>query len=137
MNSHPNAHPNAGPYTNAHEVAAALLATGDRAERKAEQVVRQFGLLLETRVKGNASGRPGPRAVTGDYRRSINTRFGRTGGQFTATVGTNAPQARRLEYGFVGADRLGRHYNQPPYPHFGPAVLAVEPAFRDAMARIV
>lgn len=26
----------------------------------------------------------------------------------------NASYARRIEYGFVGQDSLGRHYNQPP-----------------------
>lgn len=26
----------------------------------------------------------------------------------------NAAYARRIEYGFVGQDSLGRHYNQPP-----------------------
>ncbi|RSO40609.1 hypothetical protein DMH15_14715 [Streptomyces sp. WAC 06725] len=39
-----------------------------------------------------------------------------------AEVGTSAPQGRRLESGFVGADSLGRHYAQPPFPHLGPAV---------------
>lgn len=38
---------------------------------------------------------------------------------------TDAPQANRLEYGFVGADRLGRHFNQAPRPHWGPPVEPV------------
>lgn len=47
----------------------------------------------------------------------------------TAIVGTNAPQGRRLEFGFVGADALGRVYNQPPFPHVGPAVEEQAPLF--------
>lgn len=39
-------------------------------------------------------------------------------------IGTTAPQGRRLEFGFTGTDRLGRHYNQPPYPHVAPALDA-------------
>ena len=35
-------------------------------------------------------------------------------------VGTDLPYARRLEFGFVGADRLGRVYNQAPRPYFRP-----------------
>ena len=41
----------------------------------------------------------------------------------TAGVGPDAsvPYAARLEFGFVGVDSLGRHYNQPPYPYMRPA----------------
>ena len=77
-------------------------------------------------VRGNASGRPGPRVITSDFRRSIVGQAARVGGGTIAgQIGTNAPQARRLEYGFVGPDRLGRVYNQPPYPYIEPSVPAV------------
>jgi HK97 gp10 family phage protein len=35
-------------------------------------------------------------------------------------VGTDLPYARRLEYGFIGPDKLGRVYNQAPRPYFRP-----------------
>ena len=35
-------------------------------------------------------------------------------------VGTDLPYARRLEYGFIGPDKLGRIYNQAPRPYFRP-----------------
>lgn len=35
--------------------------------------------------------------------------------------GIDPPYARRIEYGFVGADSLGRVYNQPPQPYMRPA----------------
>lgn len=98
-------------------------------EARVTAKVRHFAQMLETRVKANAAGRPGPNIVTGDYVRSINTTFGRKGTTILATVGTNKPQGRRLEYGFVGADSLGRHYNQAPLPHWGPAVTLIEPEF--------
>ena len=35
--------------------------------------------------------------------------------------GFDPPYARRIEFGFVGADRLGRHYNQAAQPYMRPA----------------
>lgn len=90
-------------------------------------VVILHGRLLETAVKRNASGRPGPNVITGDYRRSWSTRVRRSADSITSTTGTNRPQALRLEYGFHGADALGRVYNQPPFPHAQPAMDEIEP----------
>lgn len=101
------------------------------------RVVRTFGQLLVTRVQAHASGRPGPRAITGDYRRSITMQMEESGAVAVAHVGTNAPQGRRLEYGFVGTDSLGRHYNQPPYPHWSPAIEEIEPQFVTALEAVV
>lgn len=61
-------------------------------------------------VRGNARGRPGPRAVTGDFNRSIVGEASRSGMLVSGQIGTNAAQGRRLEFGFVGPDRLGRVY---------------------------
>lgn len=101
----------------------------------AKAVVRKYGALLQTRIQARASGRPGPNAPTGDYRRSWNTRYSSGPGVEMASVGTNAPQGRRLEYGFVGADSLGRHYNQQPYPHVGPAAQQTEPEFVEELRK--
>jgi len=54
---------------------------------------------------------------TGTYRRSIHVEMQ---GDDTALVGTNLVYAKRLEYGFVGADSLGRVYNYSGKPHFRP-----------------
>lgn len=88
---------------------------------------------LQRQVVANASGRPGPNAPTGDYRRSINRLTTRYKDISIGQVGTNKPQARRLELGFVGADSLGRSYDQPAYPHFGPALDAIGPVFEAAV----
>lgn len=99
--------------------------------------VRHFGQLLRTRVMAKASGRPGPRAVTGDYRRSWTHEFKGGAASSTSTVGTSAPQGRRLEFGFYGVDSLGRHYNQPPFPHARPAFDETAPEFEAAVADMV
>lgn len=108
---------------------------------KAWSVTRMYGMLLQTKVKAYASkprtGPPGPRIQTGDYVRSISLDMGLEAGGPTATVGTNKPQGRRLEFGFVGIDSIGRHYNQPPYPHFRPALEEVAPLFQAAIAAVV
>ncbi len=37
-------------------------------------------------------------------------------------VFTNVPYSRRLEFGFIGTDRLGRNINQGPRPYFRVAI---------------
>lgn len=88
----------------------------------------------QTIVRGNARGRPGPRAPTGDFNRTIVGEV-EQGGDGTAwgQIGTNAAQALRLEFGFVGTDVLGRTYNQPPYPYMSRSVDAVAKAVTDAV----
>ncbi|TLQ46073.1 HK97 gp10 family phage protein [Streptomyces marianii] len=136
-NPHPNAHPSAGAYSNAPQIAALLNARAAAALPAVASVVQHYAMLLETAIKANASGRPGPNAPTGDYRRSWTHEVSTSGLHVEAIVGTNKPQSRRLEYGFVGADSLGRIYNQPPYPHVGPAVEQVRPAFLAAVGAVV
>lgn len=100
-------------------------------------VVAKSAQELTAATQRNASGRPGPNAPTGDYRGSWRAIPEATGPDATSwSVGTDRPQANRLEYGFVGADSLGRHYDQPPFPHHGPAVDAIEPVFTAAMEKV-
>jgi hypothetical protein len=94
-------------------------------------------LLGEAIVKGKASGRPGPRFVSGDFRRSIVGDSEIGVGTILGQIGTNAAQGRRLEYGFVGVDVLGRRYNQPPYPYLQPAVPEVEAAIISEVTKAV
>lgn len=61
--------------------------------------------------------------LTGTLRRSIHietVRRSRT--RADVAVGTDVPYARRQEFGFSGADSLGRHYNQPAHPYLRPAL---------------
>lgn len=114
-----------------------LEAKAVRVGAEAFGVVRRFGLILQQRIVSKAQGRPGPRRRTGDYIRSWNSITSSGVGGAKADVGTNAPQGRRLEFGFTGADALGRHYRQPPYPHVRPAMDEVEEPFFAAIDAIV
>ncbi|MFG3244206.1 hypothetical protein [Streptomyces sp. NPDC048157] len=87
-----------------------------------QRAVQHTGELGRARIRGNASGRPGPSVITGAYRSSWETTNRRLPYGALCTIGTSAPQGRRLEFGFVGPDSLGRVYNQPPFPHVGPAI---------------
>lgn len=122
-------------------VAASVTNVGNIVALRIGAITRHHGLLLQTKVKAYASkprtGPPGPRIQTGDYNRSISLNMNRNLDGIEAVVGTNKPQGRRLEYGFVGTDSIGRTYNQPPYPHFRPALLEVAPMFQLAIAAAV
>jgi hypothetical protein len=58
--------------------------------------------------------------ITGTLRRSVHVETSMEGAAPVALVGTDAPYARRLEYGFVDTDSLRRVYNQPPAPRWRP-----------------
>lgn len=89
--------------------------------------------ILET-IKANASGRPGPNIVTGEYQDSIHIVDVTSNAM---TFGSDAPQAYRLEYGYVGRDSLGRSYNQPPYAHFRPALWYWQKSWARGLAHAV
>lgn len=71
----------------------------------------------------SSPGRP-PHLRSGDYKRSLQAVVGpsRSGKSITGRVGSNSPYGRRLEFGFVGIDSLGRNYNQAARPHLRPAM---------------
>jgi hypothetical protein len=121
------------PYQVAADMIALDLTTSER--RKA--LVLHYGAVLQTHVKRHANkprtGPPGPRNITGTYLKSINRRTYNTLGASHAEVGSNAPQARRLELGFEGRDSLNRYYDQPAYPHFAPGYAEVLPEFLAAL----
>ena len=79
---------------------------------------------------------------TGTYRRGWHLEtVVKTPERCTVIVGNDQPQGPRLEYGFVGADSLGRVYNQAARPHIRPALdenrgAAVD-EFRTAIGDIV
>lgn len=88
-------------------------------------------------VRGKASGRPGPRVITGNFRRSITGDTSAGAGIIRGQIGSNAPQAARLEFGFVGRDVLGRNYNQPPFPYLQPSVPEVQAAVSQAISAAI
>lgn len=100
-----------------------------------QKAVYRTGAMLRTLVRAGASGRPGPRAQTGDYRQSIAQVNGMDRGAAVSVVSTNSPQARRLEYGFNDVDALGRRFHQPPLPHWRPAIPKAEAFFLEMADR--
>lgn len=123
--------------SNALQVAHDVAGLAERARTRVRAVVEAEGIRLQTQVRANASGRPGPRAQTGDYRRSITRQTSISATGIRVEVGTNSPQGRRLEFGFWGMrDSLGRLFHQSPYPHFGPAADVAEARFPAAIERV-
>lgn len=108
-----------------------------RAKAAVRGVMRDYSRTLRAEVVRNASGRPGPRINTGAYVASIRTYRGSGAERFSLYVASNHPAAHRLEFGFVGMDSAGRYYNQPPYPHFRPALARLEPGFYRSLASAV
>lgn len=84
-------------------------------------------------VRGNASGRPGLRAPTGDFRRSIVGDAARSGTTVLGQIGTNAAQGRRAEFGFNQmTDRLNRYYEHwGPFPFLQPSMPGVRALLGD------
>lgn len=119
------------------EMADRLENAADRLGDVTERHMRNVGRTGVARIRQNASGRPGPNVITGQYRASwrAETRGIPYGAE--CTIGTNAPQGRRLEFGFVGPDSLGRVYNQPPFPHVQPALGHIEESLREEMRAVV
>jgi len=100
----------------------ALALVGGQVDAAAEQGMARAVAGGASIVRGHASGRPGPRNITGDFRRTITGQSERHGNLVVGQIGTNAAQAARLEYGFMGRrDVLGRLFHQPPYPYMGPS----------------
>lgn len=102
--------------------------------KEVDVTTRNHAEQLLALIRANASGRPGPNVITGAYRESWRIT---PQGHATYVVSTDAPQAARLELGFVGEDALGRIYNQPPFPHVRPAADKVEDAYVKDMFVVV
>lgn len=136
--------------SDAFRLAVEFQAKSIKVDRVVARQVRVWTQLLATRVKANATTGhhrpgeghvpgtgPGPNVATGDYRRSITASFQSFASHHVGYVGTNTPQGRRLEFGFVGTDSLGRVYSQPPFPHFGPAFESIKEPFVQALAEVI
>ena len=129
-----------------------LTVVAERADRGTTDAVFRTGAAFLTLVRAKArtgfhrpgdphipGTGPGPNVGTGDYVRSMHQTNGYEGNNPVSLVSTNAPQARRLEYGFpvVMVDSLGRSFNQPPYPHWRPAAEEIGPILRQNVADAV
>ena len=71
---------------------------------------------------------------TGRLRSSITREMGGDAEGMVGRVGTNVEYARRIEFGFVGTDSLGRTYNQAPRSFLRAAVLQIASGTTGIMA---
>lgn len=110
-----------------------LTAAALRAPSESGRITKQYGDILMFAVRTNASGRPGPEPITGEYRSSIMNQYSETGNKASSEVITYQPQGFRLEYGFYGTDSIGREADTAPYPHFMPALHSVSPVWENAL----
>ena len=75
---------------------------------------------------------------TGQYRNSIRSEPPVMEGEGPVCyIGSPMPQMFRLEFGFVGADALGRFYSQAPQPHWRPAFDNNHDRYHQIMATIL
>ncbi len=119
--------------TDAFRVADDLQRLGLHVAAMAPVFTRHYAEILAQSVRAHASGRPGPRVITGEYRSSIEAR---QSGLLDWEVGTDLERGYRLEFGYVGVDSGGRMRNQRPYPHFRPAADEVESLFEEEMVNL-
>ncbi|WP_185832332.1 HK97 gp10 family phage protein [Streptomyces sp. WAC 04229] len=118
----------------ANRLDAAADELGDTVERR----MRRVGTVGVARIRANASGRPGPNVITGRYRASWRAEISGIPYGAECTIGTTAPQGRRLEFGFYDmTDSIGRHYFQPPFPHVQPALGHIEDTLHEQMRAAV
>lgn len=121
-------------FTDPDQLAAAMAQAAARVGPATARAVGHEAMVLQALIQAAASGRPGPNVITGRYRASWQAQVRPRRNGATAVVGTFAPQGRRLELGFYGADSLGRVYAQPPFPHVAPALALIQPRFAERIA---
>jgi hypothetical protein len=73
----------------------------------------------------SAPGEP-PHMQTGELLESVDQQIQVNPTEIIGTVYTTSPYAMRLEFGFVGIDVLGRHYDQAPRPWLRPSLAETE-----------
>lgn len=116
------------------DLAGRLEAAADQIGPVLERRMRHVGTAGVARIRANASGRPGPNVITGQYRASWRAETLGIPHGAQCTIGTDAPQGRRLEFGFWDmTDSIGRHFFQPPYPHVQPALGFIEDTLHQQM----
>lgn len=118
------------------ELGAEFKYRGAWSRQRSISIAIATGKALVEAATQNASGRPGPNRVTGDYVNSFYYEVVDDVETASVYAGTDEPYAMRLEYGFVGIDSLGRDYHQPPFPHWGPAADIVEPMYEESLIQM-
>lgn len=117
-------------HTNARRTSTEFRKMAIDVPMKAKKALVFGGYTLRTRIQRNASGRPGPNVITGDYRRSWAIEVTDLNQDtIQVEVGTNEEQGYQLEFGRIPF--------WPPYPHVGPASDETEKEIEDHVALAV
>ena len=125
-------------FSSAGQLAEALDAAAARVKPALAVALRHEGTLLRSLIQMHATGRPGPNVITSRYRASWRVVSRPLAGGARVEVGTEAPQGRRLEWGFWDmTDSLGRHFFQPPYPHVQPSLEVLLPKLPEQLLKAV
>lgn len=101
----------------------------DKINKANKQIMSKACLLVERDAKKLCPVSP----HGGHLRASITSEIEGT----TGRIGSNKKYARRIELGFVGADSLGRVYNQKPQPYLRPALHKNEKAILELFKKII
>ncbi|GAH78483.1 unnamed protein product, partial [marine sediment metagenome] len=90
---------------------------GDAFDDKLRAAVLSGCLIVQNDAKEKCA------YLTGNLRSSIHSKVAKEKkGYVEAEVGTNVVYAKRIEYGFNQADKLGRVYHQKAQPYLRPAL---------------
>ena len=106
------------------EAIAALEKLSSDVDGAVEAALSAGALEVENEAKNRAP------YVTGTLRRSITHKI--EGDDALVGPFSAVPYAARIEFGFVGADSLGRVYNQAAQPYLRPALQAKQADIRKA-----
>lgn len=94
-------------------------------------IVKAGALPIEDAAKINAP------VVTGALRDSISTDIvSQSPSSVRAVIMPHVPYGARIEYGFIGADSLGRNYHQPAEPYMRPAFESEKANALEAMREV-
>lgn len=117
------------------ELLLKLRSTKEQAPRRVRMVNATWVPRLRMMLIAHSSGSPGPEVRSGAYNAAYDVHL--TDGGMGLEASNPSPQSARLEYGFVGQDSLGRHYHQPPFPHFRPTMDEAGPQYVSDIRRAV
>ncbi len=104
---------------------------GTSLRRVLDDTIRTEAVLLQSQARRNAP------IVSGELRSSIQVQEDDNpdGAGVLVTVGTNKEYAARIEFGFSGADSLGRVYSQAGNPFMQKAVTTRRPKINKAVVQ--
>jgi len=110
------------------EFKRALLGYGEQQLKKCSDILYRGGLIIANQAKQNLKDNNS--VITGNLHDSITVAMdsdipaqigSKEAGGVAVLIGTNVIYAKRVEFGFVGTDSLGRNYHQLPKPYLRPA----------------